>query len=70
MKERSSGESSRWTKILKSSPAVAEPSGFVFQVSRSTVHQDIKTHFDAGFIHWALPMSSSLCSLNDNIWIT
>ena len=44
--ERSRGESSCWTKILKSSPAVAEPSGFVFQLS---VHQDIKTHFDAGF---------------------
>ena len=46
--ERSRGESSCWTKILNSSPAVAEPSGFVFQVSRSSVHQDIKTHFDAG----------------------
>ena len=29
--ERSRGRSSCWTKILKSSPAVAEQSGFVFQ---------------------------------------
>ena len=42
--ERSRGESSCWTKIMKSSPAVAEPSGFVFQVSRSSVHQDINAN--------------------------